>query len=184
MDLQGAQLSLSKTEEQLRSVRDAIALTLGWNAADAEKVTIGALPAYDANYMAGRNLEADIAEARLHNVSYGSAMSTVDRNLTGYTTTDIARRSAEQNLNITMTDFYNAAVQAGTQYESAQLGFQIADRQKASADRMFADGMVSATDYTGAELQYIATKMQADISAVNASAAVLSYQAALQGILS
>lgn len=184
VDLQGAQLSLSKTEEQLRSVRDAIALTLGWNAADAEKVTIGALPAYDANYMAGRNLEADIAEARLHNVSYGSAMSTVDRNLTGYTTTDIARRSAEQNLNITMTDFYNAAVQAGTQYESAQLGFQIADRQKASADRMFADGMVSATDYTGAELQYIATKMQADISAVNASAAVLSYQAALQGILS
>jgi len=83
-----------------------------------------------------------------------------------------------------MTDLYNAAVQAGTQYESAQLGFQIADRQKASADRMFAAGMVSATDYAGTELQYIASKMQADISAVNASAAVLSYQAALQGILS
>ena len=184
VNLQGAQLSLSKTEEQLRSVRDAIALTLGWNAADTAKVTIGTLPAYDASYMAGRNLDADIAEAKLHNVSYGTAMGTVDKNLTGYTTTDIARRSAEQNLNITMTDLYNAAVQAGTQYESAQLGFQIADRQKASADRMFAAGMVSATDYAGTELQYIASKMQADISAVNASAAVLSYQAALQGILS
>ena len=184
VNLQGAQLSLSKTEEQLRSVRDAIALTLGWNAADTAKVTIGTLPAYDASYMAGRNLEADIAEAKLHNVSYGTAMGTVDKNLTGYTTTDIARRSAEQNLNISMTDLYNAAVQAGTQYESAQLGFQIADRQKASADRMFAAGMVSATDYAGTELQYIASKMQADISAVNASAAVLSYQAALQGILS
>ena len=133
VNLEGAKLSLSDTEEKLRSVKDAIALTLGWNAADTAKVTIGKLPAYDASFMAGRNLEADIAEARLHNVAYGSAMGTVDKNITGYTATDIQRRSAEQNLNITMTELYNTAVQAGTTAESAQLGFQIADRQKASA---------------------------------------------------
>lgn len=183
VNLDGAKLSLSDTEEKLRSVKDAIALTLGWNAADTAKVTIGKLPAYDASYMAGRNLEADIAEARLHNVAYGSAMGTVDKNITGYTATDIQRRSAEQDLNITMTELYNAAVQAGTDVESAQLGFQIADRQKASAERMLAAGMMSATDYKAASMQYIASKMQADMSAINASAAVLSYQNALQGIL-
>lgn len=183
VNLEGAKLSLSDTEEKLRSVKDAIALTLGWNAADTAKVTIGKLPAYDASYMAGRNLEADIAEARLHNVAYGSAMSTVDKNITGYTATDIQRRSAEQNLNITMTELYNTAVQAGATAESAQLGFRIADRQKASAERMLAAGMMSLTDYKAASMQYIASKMQADMSVINASAAVLNYQNALQGIL-
>ncbi len=183
MNLDGAKLSLSDTDEKLRSVKDAIALTMGWNAADTAKVTIGTLPVYDANYMASRNLETDIAEARLHNVAYGSAMGTVDKNITGYTTTDISRRSAEQDLNITMTDLYQKAVQAGTNNESAQLGLQIADRQKASAERMLAAGMMSLTDYKGAQVQYIASKMQADMSAINASAAVLSYQSALQGIL-
>ena len=183
VNLEGAKLSLSDTEEKLRSVKDAIALTLGWNAADTAKVTIGKLPAYDASFMAGRNLEADIAEARLHNVAYGSAMSTVDKNITGYTATDIQRRSAEQNLNITMTELYNTAVQAGTTAESAQLGFRIADRQKDSAERMLAAGMMSLTDYKAASMQYIASKMQANMSAINASAAVLNYQNALQGIL-
>ena len=183
VNLEGAKLSLSDTEEKLRSVKDAIALTLGWNAADTAKVTIGKLPAYDASFMAGRNLEADIAEARLHNVAYGSAMGTVDKNITGYTATDIQRRSAEQDLNITMTELYNAAIQAGTDVESAQLGFQIADRQKASAERMLAAGMMSLTDYKAASMQYIASKMQANMSAINASAAVLNYQNALQGIL-
>ena len=183
VNLEGAKLSLADTEEKLRSVKDAIALTLGWSAADTAKVTIGKLPAYDASFMAGRNLEADIAEARLHNVAYGSAMGTVDKNITGYTATDIQRRSAEQNLNITMTELYNTAVQAGTTAESAQLGFQIADRQKASAERMLAAGMMSLTDYKAASMQYIASKMQANMSAINASAAVLNYQNALQGIL-
>ena len=183
VNLEGAKLSLADTEEKLRSVKDAIALTLGWNAADTAKVTIGKLPAYDASFMAGRNLEADIAEARLHNVAYGSAMGTVDKNITGYTATDIQRRSAEQDLNITMTELYNTAVQAGTIAESAQLGFQIADRQKASAERMLVAGMMSLTDYKAASMQYIASKMQANMSAINASAAVLNYQNALQGIL-
>ena len=183
VNLDGAKLSLSDTEEKLRSVKDAIALTLGWNAADTAKVTIGKLPAYDAGFMAGRNIEADIAEARLHNVAYGSAMGTVDKNITGYTATDIQRRSAEQNLNITMTELYNTAVQAGTTAESAQLGFRIADRQKDSAERMLAAGMMSLTDYKAASMQYIASKMQANMSAINASAAVLNYQNALQGIL-
>ena len=183
VNLEGAKLSLADTEEKLRSVKDAIALTLGWNAADTAKVTIGKLPAYDASFMSGRNLEADIAEARLHNVAYGSAMGTVDKNITGYTATDIQRRSAEQNLNITMTELYNTAVQAGTTAESAQLGFRIADRQKDSAERMLAAGMMSLTDYKAASMQYIASKMQANMSAINASAAVLNYQNALQGIL-
>lgn len=183
VNLEGAKLSLADTEEKLRSVKDAIALTLGWSAADTAKVTIGKLPAYDASYMAGRNLEADIAEARLHNVAYGSAMGTVDKNITGYTATDIQRRSAEQNLNITMTELYNTAVQVGTTAESAQLGFRIADRQKDSAERMLAAGMMSLTDYKAASMQYIASKMQANMSAINASAAVLNYQNALQGIL-
>ena len=183
VNLEGAKLSLSDTEEKLRSVKDAIALTLGWSAADTAKVTIGKLPAYDASFMAGRSLDADIAEARLHNVAYGSAMGTVDKNITGYTATDIQRRSAEQNLNITMTELYNTAVQAGTTAESAQLGFRIADRQKDSAERMLAAGMMSLTDYKAASMQYIASKMQANMSAINASAAVLNYQNALQGIL-
>ena len=183
VNLDGAKLSLSDTEEKLRSVKDAIALTLGWSAADTGKVTIGKLPAYDASYMAGRNLEADIAEARLHNVAYGSAMRMEDKNITGYTATDIQRRSAEQDLSITMTELYNTAVQAGTIAESAQLGFRIADRQKESAERMLAAGMMSPTDYKAASMQYIASKMQADMSAINASAAVLNYQNALQGIM-
>lgn len=183
VNLEGAKLSLADTEEKLRSVKDAIALTLGWNAADTAKVTIGKLPAYDASFMAGRNLEADIAETRLHNVAYGSATGTVDKNITGYTATDIQRRSAEQNLNITMTELYNTAVQAGTTAESAQLGLRIADRQKDSAERMLAAGMMSLTDYKAASMQYIASKMQANMSAINASAAVLNYQNALQGIL-
>ena len=41
--------------------------------------------------------------------------------------------------------------------------------------------MMSLTDYKAASMQYIASKMQANMSAINASAAVLNYQNALQG---
>lgn len=182
-ELKGAQLQLSETEERLRSVRDAMAITLGWSASEASKVTIGVLPAYDANYMAGRDLSADIAEAKLYNVSYGTAMGTVEKNITGYSEVDIRRRSTEQELNVSMSDLYQKALQAGTEYEAAQLGYQLSERQKAAAERMYSAGLMSLLDYKGAQLQYIASDMQADIASVNASAAVLNYQAALRGIL-
>ncbi len=182
-ELQGAELQLSDADEKLRSVQYAMALTLGWSADAAAKVHIGTLPAYDPDYMAGRNLTEDIAEAKLYNVSYGTAMGTVEKNITGYTEVDINRRSAEQNLNVTMSELYQNAEQAGTEYEAAELGRQVSERQKQSADRMYNAGLLSLPDYKGALLQYIASDMQAGLSAVNASAAVLNYQAALRGIV-
>ncbi|ETP71430.1 outer membrane protein [Lachnospiraceae bacterium JC7] len=183
VDLQGAKIRLSNNRESLRSIKENMAIILGWGIDSAANVSIGEIPVYDPTYMAARNLYQDIEEARLYNVEYGSAQATAKPDITGYSEVDIKRNSTKENLNITMSSLYNTAIQAGTQYEAAQAGFMVAARQKASAERSLAAGLISYKDYYGAVTQYIASEATANISAINASSAVLNYQAALRGFV-
>ncbi len=183
VDLQGAKIKLGSNQESLRSIKENMAIILGWDIADSANVTIGELPAYDPTYMASRNLNQDIEEARLYNVEYGAAQATLKPDITGYSEVDIKRNSTRENLNITMSSLYTNAVQAGTQYEAAAAGFVVAERQKAAAERSLAAGMISFKDYYGAVTQYIASEAMAKVSAINASGAVLNYQAALRGFV-
>ncbi|OON88345.1 hypothetical protein BXO88_00700 [Oribacterium sp. C9] len=183
VELQGAKIKLSSNQESLRSIKDNMAIVLGWNMDKATNVSIGEMPLYDGSYIASRDLNKDIEEARLYNVEYGSAQATANPDITGYSEVDIKRNSTKENLNITMASLYNTAIQAGTQYEAAQAGFMVAARQKASAERSLAAGLISYKDYYGAVTQYIASEATANISAINASSAVLNYQAALRGFV-
>lgn len=181
--LKEAEISLSSNAESLRSVKENMALILGWDHADLSNVSLGSLPQYDPYYIYSRDLNADIHEAQLHNVEYGSAQAMAKPDITGYGEVDIKRNSTRQNLNITMTDLYNGALEAGAEYESAKAGYMVAKKQKESSERSFAAGLVSTTDYYGAITQYIVSEAQANISAINASSAVLQYQAALKGFV-
>lgn len=181
--LKDAELNLSTNAESMRTIKENMALVLGWDYGAVQNVSIGVLPEYDANYINTRDLNADISEAQLHNVDYGSAQSMAKPDITGYGEVDIKRNSTRQNLNITMTELYNGALEAGAEYESAMAGYMVAKRQKEASERSFASGLVSATDYYGAVTKYIASEAQANISAINAVGAVLNYQAALKGFV-
>ncbi len=182
-NLKSAQNTLASNSEQLRNIKEQMALLLGWGTADLDRVTIGEMPAYDPSYMALRNLQNDIEEAKKHNVDYGTAAGTVDKDITGYTETDISRNEARENLNITMSSLYNTAIEAGANYEAAQAGYIVAKRQKEAAERSYAAGLMGSAEYSGAIAQYIASEAQATMSAIDASAAVLNYQAALKGFV-
>lgn len=182
-DLRSAMINLNKNNEKMRSIRDKMALILGWNSSNCANVTIGAMPPYDQGYIYTRNLDADIAEARLHNVAYGTAQGTVDKNITGYTQTDISRNEARENLNVSMSDLYNIVIKAEADNAAAQAGYALAARQKGQAERSYAVGTVGNGEYQGALVQYIVSEAQANMAMINASAAVLNYQAALKGFV-
>ena len=182
-DLKSAMINLNKNRENMRSIRDKMALILGWDSSNCANVSIGAMPAYDENYIFTRNLDNDIAEARLHNVKYGTAQGTVDKNITGYTETDISRNEARENLNVSMSDLYNTVIRAASENSAAQAGYALAARQKGQAERSYAVGTVGNGEYQGALVQYIVSEAQANMAMINASAAVLNYQAALKGFV-
>lgn len=181
--LKDAELNLSSNTESMRTVKENMALILGWDHEAVQNVTIGVMPDYDADYIRTRDLKTDISEAQLHNVDYGSAQAMAKPDITGYGEVDIKRNSTRQNLNITMTELYNGALEAGAEYESAMAGYMVAKRQKEASERSFTAGLVSTTDYYGAVTQYIVSEAQANISAINAAGAVLNYQAALKGFV-
>ena len=180
-NLKNAENNLFGNAEKMRNIKEQMALVLGFTPADLNRVTIGAMPVYDSTYMASRNLNSDIAEARLHNVAYGTAAGTVDKDILAYTATDVKRNEAKENLNITMSDLYNKAIESGAKYEAAQAGYILAKRQKESAERSYAAGLMGNVEYVGAVTQHIASEAQANMAAIEASAAVLNYQAALKG---
>ena len=181
--LKDAELNLSSNTESMRTVKENMALILGWDHEAVQNVTIGVMPDYDADYIRTRDLNTDISEAQLHNVDYGSAQAMAKPDITGYGEVDIKRNSTRQNLNITMTELYNGALEAGAEYESAMAGYMVAKRQKEASERSFTAGLVSTTDYYGAVTRYIVSEAQANISAINAAGAVLNYQAALKGFV-
>ncbi|SFG34869.1 TolC family protein [Oribacterium sp. WCC10] len=181
ISLREAELNLSGNNESLRSIKENMALLLGWDISEVANVSIGVMPQYDATYIASRDLNADIETARMYNVSYGSAAAMKKPDITGYSEADIKRNSTKENLNITMNSLYNTALQAGSEYDAALAGYMVAARQKDAAERSYAAGLVGNSQYAGAVTQYIASEAQANISAINASSAVLNYQAALKG---
>lgn len=181
VNLREAQLNLYNNQESMRSIKQNMAIVLGWDADKADNVSIGELPVYDAAYISSRDLNKDIEEARLYNVDYGSAQAMAKPDITGYSEVDIQRNYTKENLNIIMSSLYSTAVEAGTRYEAAEAGYAVAARQKASAERSLAAGIISYKDYYGTVTQYIASEAMANISAINASSAVLNYQAALRG---
>ena len=182
-DLNSAQINLNKNKENMRSVREKMALMLGWDSSNCGNVSIGTMPVYDEGYIYTRNLDNDIAEARLHNVAYGTAQGTVDKNITGYTKTDISRNEARENLNVSMSDLYNTVLKAASDNSAAQAGYALAERQKGQAERSYAAGTVGNSEYSAALVQYIISEAQANMAMINASAAVLNYQAALKGFV-
>jgi len=182
-DLKSAMINLNKNRENMRSVREKMALLLGWNSSNYGNVSIGTMPAYDESYIITRNLDNDIVEARLHNVAYGTARGTVDKNITGYTTTDISRNEAKENLNVSMSSLYNTVLKAAVENSAAQAGYALAERQKGQAERSYAAGTVGNSEYSAALVQYIVSEAQANMAMINASAAVLNYQAALKGFV-
>ncbi|MBO5598556.1 MAG: hypothetical protein J5943_08150 [Oribacterium sp.] len=182
-DLKSFTINLNKNKENMRSIRDKMALILGWNSSNCANVSIGAMPPYDQGYIYTRNLDNDIAEARLHNVAYGTAQGTVDKNITGYTKTDISRNEARENLNVSMSDLYNTVIKAEADNAAAQAGYALAARQKGQAERSYAVGTVGNSEYSAALVQYIASEAKANMSQITASAAVLNYQAALKGFV-
>lgn len=183
VNLRDAKIKLYDNQETLRSIKQNMAIVLGWDADNAAMISIGEIPAYDPAYITSRDLYKDIEEARLYNVDYGSAQAMAKPDITGYSDVDIQRNYTKESLNITMNSLYSTAVEAGTQYEAAQAGYAVAARQKAAADRSLAAGVMSYKDYYGVAAQYIASEATANISAINASSAVLNYQAALRGFV-
>lgn len=184
-DLEKAKLQYGSNAEKLRSLRVSLGTMLGYSEAEAEKLTIGTLPVYDPNYIATRNLQNDINAARQHNNAYGNAYrgAMQDKNITGYTDAKIDYRETAQNLGVTMTSLYQNMQTAAAEYDAAQSGNQLAARQKDAAERQYAAGMMGLPQYKGAQVQAIAAEMSANMSAVNAAAAMASYQWALKGVL-
>ena len=186
--LDGAQNQLNSLSETVRSLKTTLALSLGYSMTDAQNIILGdTLPEYDSTYAATRIFESDLATAKTNCYSYSQAWQTnrkSDASLTGYTAEDIDWNSQLQAIGMNMTNLYSDLRSTEQQVEAANLDFQIAEKQKGSAERSYAAGMIGYPQYLGAQIQYLNSKAAAATAKINALKAQNAYNWALRGVFS
>jgi len=179
---------LASVSETVRKLKTTLALSLGYSMADAQNVALGdTLPEYDSTYAATRIFESDLATAKTNCYSYSQAWQTnrkSDASLTGYTAEDIDWNSQLQAIGMNMTNLYSDLQSSAQQVEAANLDFQIAEKQKGSAERSYAAGMIGYPQYLGAQIQYLNSEAAAATAKIDALKTQNAYNWALRGVFS
>lgn len=179
---------LASVSETVRKLKTTLALSLGYSMADAQNVALGdTLPEYDSTYAATRIFESDLATAKTNCYSYSQAWQTnrkSDASLTGYTAEDIDWNSQLQAIGMNMTNLYSDLQSSAQQVEAANLDFQIAEKQKGSAERSYAAGMIGYPQYLGAQIQYLKSEAAAATAKIDALKTQNAYNWALRGVFS
>lgn len=182
-DLEQAQSQLAELQLQLDQVKNTIGLMLGWKAEGTAAISFGAFPAYDLNYLEGRNLDADIEQAAVHNKQLGEAKRETAHNSYEKNIKETNLELTETKIRMEMETMYHAIEEARLNYDAAQAGLEAARLSREGAERKKALGLVGNAEYQGLQLQYVAKEAQANMAQMAYYQAVFAYDWAMQGIL-
>lgn len=178
-----AQSNLMALESGLLKIKPILCYLTGWPAdADPE---IAPIPAIDFAEIDGWNLEEDTVRA----IGNNQTLIAQRTSAAGKTNDGIKARleminEGDEKLTIEMKRLYEEVFAKRTAYEAAQTGLQSAEKSRDSYDRMYQQGMLSRSDYIGAQMTYYQKKAAFENADLELRKAINEYQWGVKGFAS
>ena len=177
--------------DQRNTLLSTIKTQLGYSQ-DTELV-IGSIPEPDLSYVDSATLEAGIEQAMLSNDDLTAAMRPTVRTDTkqNYTMTDqgaMDARDARVNetkgaVSAKIETLYADMQSCRSLYSAADTSKQLADKQAASAERMYSMGLTSYSDYLGQQLAALSYEAAYEQAKLNLVQSINTYKWALRGVV-
>lgn len=155
--LLSAQSQLSGLASQMDSVRRTLCELLGFD--PETNPEIRPLPEFDMSRLDSMNLEQDTQKAIGNNYTLIGQRNSAK----GKSSSQIENRNqiideGDQKLTIEMQRLYQDVMDKKAAYEAAMIGFAAAEKSQASAERMYASGLVSEAQFIGMQITYFQKK--------------------------
>lgn len=177
--LLSARISLQSAKDSADSLKRQLAVLIGRN---AEELTIGEIPAADAQELASLDLAADKAKAVI-------ADSTVKSLRSSSAVGDTARKLRRQKLNeaegeenITMDSLYQSVVAGSIRYDAALAAYKAAEREYSALQKKYAAGLINRSEYLTGEADYLDEKAAMESASIALNQALTAYQWEKMGV--
>lgn len=177
-----AQSSIASIESGLLQLKPTICTLTGWPADGSPE--IADIPAVDVSQIDGIDLTADTVKA----IGNNTRMMELRRSEAGKTSDGIAARLAkieegEQKVTIELKALYDDIFVKKAALEAAQFGYQGAQQSQAGYDRMYSLGMLSKSDYLGAQISYYQKQASCESADTALRLSIETYKWAVRGFL-
>lgn len=176
-----ARSNIAAIDSTILQLRPTLCRMTGWPADGNPE--LAPIPSVDLSEIDRLNLEEDTRKAIGNNTTLISQRTSEK----GKTYAGIEARldvinEGDQKLTIKMQSLYDAVLSAKTAYDAALDGYESAQQSKDSADRMYRLGMLSKSDYLGAEVSFYQKKAAFEMADTSLLLALETYQWAVDGL--
>ena len=179
-DLESAKADLSQVDASMEQLSRAMGLQLGYS--DSVPV-IGEVPEPDLAYISSADPAADLERAAAENQTVKS-VSRSDGSTAGNESRDRNENAAKGQLSAKLSELYSDMKSKELLYQSSLTTMEKAERTKASAERMYGLGMLSAAEYQAQILTYLGYKASAELAKLNLCQSINNYKWAVNGVVS
>ena len=179
-DLESAKADLSQVDASMEQLSRAMGLQLGYS--DSVPV-IGEVPEPDLAYISSADPAADLERAAAENQTVKS-VSRSDGSTAGNESRDRNENAAKGQLSAKLSELYSDMKSKELLYQSSLTTMEKAERTKASAERMYGLGMLSAAEYQAQMLTYLGYKASAELAKLNLCQSINNYKWAVNGVVS
>ena len=179
-DLESAKADLSQVDSSMEQLSRAMGLQLGYS--DSVPV-IGEVPEPDLAYISSADPAADLERAAAENQTVKS-VSRSDGSTAGNESRDRNENAAKGQLSAKLSELYSDMKSKELLYQSSLTTMEKAERTKASAERMYGLGMLSAAEYQAQMLTYLGYKASAELAKLNLCQSINNYKWAVNGVVS
>lgn len=175
-----AQSSIDSIDSGLLQMNPSLCTLTGWPA-DANP-EIAAIPPVDVSKIDTFELETDAVKA----IGNNTTLMELRRSKAGKTNDGAAARLAaieegEQKMVIEIQRLYNDVLAQKAAYESAQTGFDGAQKNMDGYERMYQLGLLSKSDYLGTQISYYQKKAAYETADMTLRQAIETYEWAIKG---
>ena len=179
--LNAARSAADASAASLNQVKQSLITALGWEYNSNPDIL--AVPEPNPEKIAGYSLEKDMESALSMNYDVSDMRKTEAKELGGVNEKKKQIREKEDQVRMQMEFLYRDVMQKQLSYQAAMDGWNVAEANKAQADRKFALGMISKQEYLNAEAAWLTAKASRETAALDLTAAMETYEWAVNGLM-
>ena len=179
--LNAARSAADASAASLNQVKQSLITALGWEYNSNPDIL--AVPEPNPEKIAGYSLVKDMESALSMNYDVSDMRKTEAKELGGVNEKKKQIREKEDQVRMQMEFLYRDVMQKQLSYQAAMDGWNVAEANKAQADRKFALGMISKQEYLNAEAAWLTAKASREKAALDLTTAMETYEWAVNGLM-
>lgn len=179
--LNAARSAADASAASLNQIKQSLITALGWEYNSNPDIL--AVPEPNPEKIAGYSLVKDMESALSMNYDVSDMRKTEAKELGGVNEKKKQIREKEDQVRMQMEFLYRDVIQKQLSYQAAMDGWNVAEANKAQADRKFALGMISKQEYLNAEAAWLTAKASREKAALDLTAAMETYEWAVNGLM-